>query len=306
MTTTDEQTTLLIDGDTIAYMASAACQENVMDFDGFIKPLANAMQGETVVDNMILGLMRDLEAHGIMVFLSDPLANWRMELMPEYKAHRARAEGELDVRPMLLGHLKQYLRDKYGATHMPTLEADDLIGIMATNPNTDYPGRTVIVGKDKDFDTIPGLHHQLHRDINSNGKRFVRGVTPEFADWFHLVQTLAGDRVDGYIGCPGIGMTRAKDILTDPQLLSPEHGVVTRGIRKGQRTTKWVSSPAAGNLWGCVVSNYEKAGLTEKDALLTARMAHILRHADYNQTTGAITLWVPPKGITRRTSSEGK
>jgi hypothetical protein len=306
MTSKHEQTTLLIDGDTIAFIAAAACQSNVLDFDGFIKPMANVIEGETIVDNLILGLMRDLEAHGMFVFLSDPEANWRMGLMPDYKDNRKTELGKMSVRPMLLGHLKQYLRDKYGATHMPSLEADDVLGIMATDPNIKYPGRTIVVGKDKDFDTIPGFHHQLGRDVTPGGKRIVREVTREYADWFHLVQTLAGDRIDGYGGCPGIGMTRAREIMTDPKILTPDHGLVTRGARKGQRTTKWVSNPAAGNLWGCVVSHYAKAGLGEKDALLTARMAHLLRYEDFNQTNGAITLWVPPKRLTLPTSGEGK
>ena len=225
---TPKETTLLVDGDTIAFVAAAASQEPIMDFDGFIKPMANAVKGETIVDNMLLGLTRDLEAHFLRVFLSDPEGNWRAGLMPDYKGNRVGKD-----RPMLLGHLKNYLRKKYGAVHYATLEADDVLGILATTPGLHEGCRNVVVGKDKDFRTIPGLHHQLDKDITSSGKRFVREVTQEEADWFHLVQTLAGDRIDGYPGCPGIGMERAKQILADPKILTPEHGVVTRGDRKG-------------------------------------------------------------------------
>jgi 5'-3' exonuclease len=285
-----EQVTLLIDGDTVAYTAASSCQHTVIDDQGFIQPFANVMEGEVVVDNIILGLQRDLEAHFVQVYLSDPEAHWRSEVFGNYKGDR-----KPESRPLLLAHLKQYLRDKYGATHMHALEADDVMGILATSPQM-FPGKAIVVGKDKDFYTIPGWHYQIgNRD--ANGKPIIEQITREYADWFHLVQSLAGDRVDGYPGCPGIGMTRAKQILKDPQILVPERGSITRGKNKGRETTKWVAHPANGNLWGCVVSHYEKAGLSEKEALQTARLAHILRAEDYDLKTGNITLWVPPASV---------
>lgn len=279
--------TLLIDGDTLSYIAASAAQHTQEDDQGFVQPFANVKEGQALVDNLILGWMRDLGAHYMQVYLSDPESNWRSELMPTYKDNR---KAGMLARPLLLGRLKEYLRTAYEATHWASLEADDTLGILMTTPDL-FPGEVILVGKDKDFKTIPGLHYQ----IGSDKKGTIREVTPEAADFFHLVQSLAGDRVDGYAGCPGIGMTRATKILADPVILEPEHGVVTRGDRKGQQTTKWMPKPARGNLWGCIVSHYKKEGLGEKEALLTARMAHILRYQDYNRDTGAVTLWVPPK-----------
>lgn len=271
----------------MAYIAATVSQHVLEDEQGFVQPFAQLAEGQAAVDNIIIGLMRDLSAHGCQVFLSDPEANWRSEIMPTYKMNRDRSTL---ARPLLLGRLKEYLRTAYDATHWASLEADDVLGILATAPPR-FPGEVVVVGKDKDFQTIPGLHFQIGNDKPGT----VREVTKEFADWFHMVQSLAGDRVDGYPGCPGIGMDRAKAILADPVILEPENGLVTRGLRKGQTTTKWMPKPAHGNLWACIVSHYRKAGLDEKAALLTARMARILRYEDYNQETGAITLWVPPK-----------
>lgn len=289
-----EQITLLMDGDTLAFMVAAAVQNTKEDEQGFVQPFANIMEGEAVLDNMILGLMRDLKGHFCNIYLSDPESNWRKELFPEYKANRKDA-----IRPLLLGRLKEYLRSKYSAESWPGLEADDCLGILATAASK-YPGKKIVVGKDKDFNTFPCLVHTIG---DRDGKEpVVREITPEYADWFHLVQTLAGDRVDGYPGCPGIGMERARRIMDDPKILVPERGVITRGLRKGQETAKWVASPAAGNIWAAVVSNYEKAGKTEKDALLTARLARILQAEDYNLETGAITLWTPPARIKGRVS----
>lgn len=288
-----EQITLLVDGDTIAFMIAAACQHTQEDDQGFIQPYANILEGEAVVDNMLLGLMRDLGAHFMNVYLSDPEGNWRKELFPDYKSNRKDS-----ARPLLLGRLKEYLRAKYGATSWPGLEADDVLGILATS-EAEYPGKKIVVGKDKDFKTFPCFLHTLgDRD---GRKPVVQEITREYADTFHLIQTLAGDRVDGYPGCPGLGMERARRIMDERKVLVPERGVITRGPRKGQETAKWVAGPPNDpNLWAVVVSNYEKAGQNEQSALLSARLAHILQADEYNFDTGEITLWVPPDRIKAR------
>jgi DNA polymerase-1 len=87
----------------------------------------------------------------------------------------------------------------------------------------------------------------------------VSEITEAEADRTHLIQTLTGDRTDGYPGCPGIGEKRAEAI--------------------------------ADGGWSAVVESYEKAGLGEEYALTQARMAYILRHGDYKR--GTVRLWTP-------------
>ena len=87
-------------------------------------------------------------------------------------------------------------------------------------------------------------------------------VTQEQADYNHLLQTLTGDSVDGYSGCPGIGPKRAEKIL---------------------ETCDWDS----------VVSAYNKAGLEEQDALVQARVARILRWGEYDKRKKEPILWNP-------------
>jgi hypothetical protein len=291
----EDHVTLIVDGDTIAYMAAAAVQKTQESFDGFVMPFAKAEEGEACVDNMLIGLFRDLGATGMQVYLSDPEGSWREEYAGSYKGNRkvgGLTEGrDMTVRPLLLGRLKEYLRVKYEATHWSALEADDVVGILLTTPDL-FPGKIIAVGRDKDFDTIPGLHHQIGRDLDSKGKPKVREVSQDYADYFHLCQGFAGDRIDGYPGCPTIGMERAKKILAEPYELIPDQGVVTRGSRKGQTTTKYVKKYGC-SPWRCIVSHFEKEGLTEEDALRNARLARILRYEDYNKETGAIRLWVP-------------
>ena len=42
-----------------------------------------------------------------------------------------------------------------------------------------------------------------------------------------------------------------------------------------------------------MVAAYEKAGMTEEEALVQARVARILRNAEYTRKTGEVILWTP-------------
>jgi DNA polymerase-1 len=46
-------------------------------------------------------------------------------------------------------------------------------------------------------------------------------------------------------------------------------------------------------MWQAIVTTYEKAGLTEDDAIIQARCARILRYEDIDNE-GEIILWTPP------------
>lgn len=281
-------TTLLIDGDTIAFIAASASQHIMETSGGNFQPFARRAEGEAIVDDQIYKLKKELGAEEIMIFLSCPAKdNWRYRIAKDYKSNRKDS-----VRPLLLQPLKEYLREKYGAKHYAYLEADDAIGVFGTS-QTLIKGDRIIVGKDKDFKTIPGKHFQL-KDVDANGKPIVREVTPMQAFEQHMAQTLAGDAVDGYEGCPGIGMTRAKRIVANPERLVAKTGTITRGKNKGQATVKWHSAGPC-SVWEAIVSQYEKQGLTEADALNTARLAKILLAEDYNIETQEIRLWVPPQ-----------
>ena len=84
---------------------------------------------------------------------------------------------------------------------MPTLEADDALGIYATaNPGN------VICSPDKDMRQIPGQLFDMKETMSVN--------EAEGAKW-HLIQTLAGDQTDGYAGVPGIGVKRAVSLFEE-------------------------------------------------------------------------------------------
>jgi len=158
--------------------------------------------------------------------------------------------------PIILRQVKQWIIEEYDGQMWPNLEADDVISILATDKEMDE--ETIIISIDKDFKTVPGIFY----DYN---KGEYHQPSEEEADNYHLVQTIAGDHTDGYSGVPGIGVTRAQRLLEKD-----------------------------GYTWETVTACYEKAGLTEQDALMNAWMARLLRAENYSFRTNTIKkLWTP-------------
>jgi DNA polymerase-1 len=56
-----------------------------------------------------------------------------------------------------------------------------------------------------------------------------------------------------------------------------------------KRATELLKTPT----WETVVKAFEKAGQTEEDALVQARLARILRASDYNFEFGQPNMWSP-------------
>lgn len=282
---------LIIDGDVIAFRAASAVQYPEEDMHGNITHHVELTQAETAIDQMMARLLNDIsEGATYQVFLSDR-TNWRYRVYPAYKSNRKDS-----IRPLALDHCRSYMRTKYGAVHYDDVEADDLVGIFLTDPLLSQRSKLIAVGRDKDFFSIPGFHYQLGDD-DEKGRPIVREVTLEEADFWHMRQTLSGDAVDGYEGCPSIGGKRAEDALKARLVLEPQRSTITRGPNKGRETVKWVGRPLRDDetIWDVVVSLFAKQGLGELEALTMARLARILRWGEYNFETGEVTLWTPPK-----------
>lgn len=277
-------TTLLIDGDLFAYRAAAA-EEKATDFgDGQFVLSADADNGIANLDETLEGFQKTLEADRLIVAISDD-RNFRKEVMPSYKSNRK------DVRrPMILPALLQHLKDSYETFIRPGLEADDVMGILSTNPKV-VKGRKIIVTSDKDLRTVPGLHWDPDKEGETKDKE-PTFVTEAEADRLFYAQALSGDSVDGYSGCPGIGKARAAALVTEPVRLVYSETEVKRGPNKGTMRGRWLSEPTT-NIWECIVTHYQKAGLTEDDALVNARVARILRHEDYDYKRKEPILWQP-------------
>lgn len=283
---------LLLDGDVFAYVAAAAVQRDLQYEDGHVVRWSDQEEGIGTLNDMVQRVLDRLGTKEYLFFLTDPEYNWRHDILPSYKENRSGLD-----RPQLLTFLKDYCLTKHSAIRWPGMEADDLMGIYATATG-DEPGlevlrgfsERIIVSKDKDMRGVPGKFFDMNR--MSDRQYQVETISEEAADYWHLVQTLAGDKVDNYPGCPGIGVDRAKDVLDSGNALRPEHGFITRGKNKGQRTTKWMPYPCS-NPWRIVVSNFEKAGQSEEEALVNARVARICRTEDFNFDNNTVNLWEP-------------
>lgn len=274
--------TLLIDGDLYAYQTAAA-EERSYEWDpGQWTVTANAAQGGDNLDAALEQFAEHLGATRIIVTISDKV-NWRKEVMPSYKSNRANVR-----RPLILPALLDHLQTNYETIIKPRLEADDVMGILATN-KTVVPGKKIIVTADKDLRGVPGLHWNPAKE----GDRQEVVVSAAQADAFFYQQILSGDPTDGYSGCPGIGSTRAARIVADPVMLAPVDREVTRGKNKGEMRRSWQAEPT-NDLWAAIVSHYEKEGQSEADALLTAQVARILRTEDYDFANEKEILWQPP------------
>lgn len=240
---------LLFDGDTLGYRAVCATKEEHQWDDCNITMSANIPDALNYVVHCVTDLREFTAADEIRMYFSGPRDHcFRKRISSDYKANRG-------CRSKVLGlsTLKQVLNGIYKTETRDDMEADDLIGMQATSPDgNEY----IVVGNDKDYFTIPGDYIN-HTKIGDG----IQHTTEDDANYHHLVQTLMGDRVDNYFGCPGIGKRKAEQI-------------------------------ALGG-WDAVVQAYRDAGKTKDDALINARLAYILRHGDVDKN-GKPKPWNPP------------
>lgn len=252
----------------MAYRAAAANQTTHDWGDGVVAIETNIEEAKTQLRQQIDLWMSETDADDFLICLSDDFHNFRKDIDPTYKGNRSTTE-----RPELLYKLKDWLAERFPHDRRRTLEADDVMGILATEPHT---GTRIIVSQDKDMRTIPGY---LYRPFDERPQ--VELISEAEADHYHLYQTLTGDAVDHYPGCPGVGKMKAEAALRSLTGVMPVHREITRGPRKGTIVTEY--EPAdMDNPWDVVVSLYLKAGLTAQDALVQARLARILRASDFD------------------------
>lgn len=270
---------LLIDGDIVAYELSASTQRDYVlpeagDARVTITDPEEAIRG---MREKIDGWVKETKADHAIVCLSDDFSNFRKKVLPTYKGNR---KGE---RPVILYDMKDELARHYEVARWANIEADDVMGILSTEPQTKE--RRCIVSVDKDLATIPGWLW--------NPMKMAQPVkiSPEDADRFFLRQVLTGDTTDGYSGCPGAGPKLAEEIL-DGLWLEMTERLITRGPRAGQTEPKLVKTHAPDTcVWDRIEAAYVAKGLSPEDALVQARCAFILRHGYYED--GRVTLWEP-------------
>lgn len=237
---------LLIDGDQFVFTAAIAIEhETRWDEDNHVL-FSSPELAFSNFEGMIKRIFERFDTDDHVLTFSSP-SNFRYEVDETYKSNRKGAR-----KPLCYAAVKELAHEHYDCTTMEGLEADDIMGILATKPGS---AQRIIVSQDKDMKTIPSTIW--------TGKDLLH-VSEDEADYNHMYQTLIGDATDSVKGCPGVGPVKAAKLLANPDMN-----------------------------WSIVKQTYEKAGLTEADALQQARLVRILRWTDWDATARKPILWSP-------------
>ena len=185
---------LLIDADYIVYKCCAACETEIDYGDDVIVVTSKFSEALAAVERDLYNIATDLGHFDDSILFFSDSNNFRKSLAPDYKGHRNRKK------PCGYKRVIKALQETFPVVIIPTLEADDALGIYATREQGH-----IICSPDKDMRQIPG---ELYNFTDG-----VEYITKEEGDRWHLIQTMAGDQTDGYSGVPGIGIKRADALL---------------------------------------------------------------------------------------------
>ena len=226
---------LLVDADFFFYRAAQAAEMEQEYSQDLTVVVGDFRRGKQIVEQDLRNLKSRFDTEDLILYFTDS-KNFRKQIDPEYKGNRRKRK------PCGYLKLKNWGMDKYPSVILPTLEADDALGIAATSGLHE---NFVLVSPDKDMQQIPCRIYNLKDEFTQTEEDAYRKL---------FEQALTGDSTDGYRGCPGVGPKRAGVIL----------------------------DKAKGDYWSAVVKAFEEAGDTEEDALRNLRLARILQSSDWD------------------------
>jgi DNA polymerase-1 len=264
-------TIALIDADIVVYQ-SASRAEKIDDFDDdLIHITGSKRETRDGIAEMIHDLQVAVGADRVLLAFTCSSGNFRKEVYHQYKSNR---KGHR--KPITYQYGREWAIENYDSMVRPGLEADDILGIVATGEVKGLVGDKVVCSIDKDMRTFPCRLYNWMKPEDG-----IDVISETEADFNFYQQILTGDSVDGYPGCPGIGPVRAKRLLEQHWILPPAKTGVDEYFCEREA-------------WGCVLKAYEHKGLVPYDAITQARCARILRACDYDFKERRPILWVPP------------
>lgn len=280
---------LLLDGDVFAYQGASA-SEYVMNFGTTYHLMADMEEAQRHVKNNIEKVRKEVKAKAVVNTLSSKTRRyWRHDVLETYKGARNKSYGVNG--PICLGDLKLWMETEYNTFRWDNLEADDVMGILATDPDFMPDYRKVIVSIDKDMKTIPDVW------IFNPDKDYQPWFnTKEMADKWFLAQAIGGDTTDGYSGVRGMSTDSAATFLDAQWFWDTYEHTFKSGARKGQVEERWRKEEPR-DTWSNIVSLFHKAGQTAEEALINARVARILTNEMYDSSTGEVKLWEPKHAL---------
>ena len=180
---------LLIDCDFVVYKCTAAAESEIDFGDDVIVVTSSFKEAYSCVKRELNRIANKFGSFDETILFFSDSKNFRKDIQKNYKGHRNRKK------PCAYRRVINKLSEEYSVIKMPTLEADDSMGIYATK----HTGN-IIVSPDKDMRQIPGMLWNFEESTL---------IKPEEGAKWHLIQAMAGDNTDGYAGVPGIGVKRA-------------------------------------------------------------------------------------------------
>lgn len=249
---------VLIDADIDLYQIAQKNEVEVQWDEDTITMTTDIANAKHVFDETIKGIVKKLDADDYILCMTGD-NNFRRTHFPTYKANRK------DRKPMGYKLLKQHAIENHPHKIYDTLEADDVMGILATKKapaGTEY----VIHSADKDMKTIPAK-------VWDEKQKKIVNISQLEADRFLYTQLLTGDAVDGYKGCPSVGKVKAQQALAPCSTELEMRNAVLKLYLKAYK--------AEGE-------DYAKQAMIE-----TAGQARILRACDYDFKTKSVIIWHP-------------
>jgi len=163
---------LLIDADFIVYKCTAGAETEIDFGDDVIVVTSRFSEAYRMVERELYRIASDLGCFDDSILFFSDSVNFRKSIDPTYKGHRNRKK------PCGYRRVIEALKKEYNVVVMPTLEADDALGIYATKEQGH-----IICSPDKDMRQIPGELYDMSEGVVT--------ITKEEGDRWHLIQAMA-------------------------------------------------------------------------------------------------------------------
>ena len=139
------QTKLLIDADFFWYRAASAAEDEQDYSPDLTVIVGDFKRGKQIVKQELKKLTTRFDSNDLILYFTDT-KNFRKEIDPNYKGNRTKRK------PCGYLKLKNWGLETYPSIIIPSLEADDALGIAATSGEFD---NFVLISPDKDLQQIP-------------------------------------------------------------------------------------------------------------------------------------------------------
>ncbi len=186
---------LLIDADFVVYKCCAAAESEIDFGEDVILVTSLFSEAYACVKRELERIHRNLGCFADPILFFSDSTNFRKEIQADYKGHRNRKK------PCGYRRVINKLKTEFDVIIMPSLEADDGMGVYATENEGN-----IIVSPDKDMRQIPGKLFNMETSTL---------ITESEGGKWHLIQTIAGDSTDAYAGVPGYGVKRAEALFAE-------------------------------------------------------------------------------------------